>query len=89
MMMSIWISQYDAAIRQCKLPQCSVDTILGWSLTTVNMQEKFNLYQYNHVLSLSWKIEILKTSYFHSLTETLEWSIVLWLVNHSNSLNGQ
>ena len=47
------------------------------------------LYQYNHVLSLSWKIEILKTSYFHSLTETLEWSIVLWLVNPTKSLNGQ
>ena len=31
----------------------------------------------------------LQTSYFHSLTETLEWSIVFWLVNHSNCLNGQ
>ena len=89
MMTSLLVSRYDATIRQCKPPRCSVDTILGWSLTTVNMQEKFNLYQYNHVLSLSWKIEILKTSYFHSLTETLEWSIVFWLVNHSNCLNGQ
>ena len=36
----------------------------------------------------SWHL-FLQTSYFSSLTETLEWSIVLWLVNHSKSLNGQ
>ena len=42
---------------------------------------------YNHVLE-SWHV-LLKTSYFHSLTEIIEWSIVLWLVNHSNCLNGQ
>ena len=36
----------------------------------------------------SWHL-FLQTSYFSSLTKTLEWSIVLWLVNHSKSLNGQ
>ena len=41
----------------------------------------------NHVLK-SWHM-LLKTSYLHCLTETLEWSIVFWLVNHSNCLNGQ
>ena len=29
----------------------------------------------------SWHV-FLQTSYFSSLTETREWSIVLWLVNH-------
>ena len=50
-------------------------------------RKKFILNNCNHVLE-SWYV-FLKTSYFHSLTETLEWSIVLWLVNHSNCLNGQ
>ena len=56
MMTSLWISQYDATIRQCKLPQCSVDTILGWSLATVKIQEKLIQYNCNDVISLSCKV---------------------------------
>ena len=36
----------------------------------------------------SSQLEFLKTSYIISLTESLDWSNVLWLVNASKSLNG-
>ena len=68
-----------------------METILGWSLRSIKMQEEI----YFIALQLclipvlqSWNL-ILQTSYLYSLTEALEWSIVLWLVNHSKSLNGQ
>ena len=87
MMMSLWVSWYGAIIRLCKLPPMRCGHHLGWSIATVKMRKKFSQNNCNHVLE-SWHM-LLKTFYLHSLTETLEWSIVLWLVNHSNWLNGQ
>ena len=70
-----WLWQVWWDCKAIQAPQHYVDIILGWPLATVKMQE-------------SWHV-FLKTSCIHFLTETLEWSIVLWLVNHSNCLNGQ
>ena len=85
-MMSFWVIWYGAIIRLCKLPPMRCGHHLGWSNAALKMQNQ-NTCNCNHVLE-SWHV-LLKTSYLHSLTETLEWSIVLWLVNHSNCLNGQ
>ena len=60
---------------------------MEWSLKYIKMQELncFDLFYSIAAMSYPCLIAFLQTSYLCSLTETLEWSIVLWLVNHSKS----
>ena len=77
----LWQVWWDCKAIQAPPAQCGHN----FGMAPRNCQ---NAGKYHITVLESWHV-FLKTSCIHSLTETLEWSIVLWLVNHSKSLNGQ